>query len=178
MRKDERIRLSKRLSYVLRHAPESVGLALDDAGWVSVDALLAALAASGTETSRDVLAQVVAESDKQRFALSDDGTRIRARQGHSVSVALGYAPATPPDLLYHGTVARFLDAIRTQGLHPRGRHHVHLSADIATARQVGQRRGTPVVLTVDAAKMVLDGHELYRTDNGVWLVATVPPGRI
>jgi putative RNA 2'-phosphotransferase len=163
------VRTSKRLAFVLRHRPDSAGLALDRAGWADVDRLLAALA-----ISREELEQVVAANDKRRFAFDDTGTRIRASQGHSVPVDLGYLPAPPPDELFHGTVERFLPAILAEGLRPGRRHAVHLSADVATARAVGGRRGRPVVLGVDAAGMAAGGFAFRRSANGVWLVDEVP----
>ena len=164
------VRVSKRLSYVLRHHPESAGLTLDEHGWVAVDDLLAAL-----RLTRAELDDVIARNDKQRFALDGTGTRIRASQGHSVAVDLGYEPAVPPDELFHGTVERFLPAIRAEGLRPGDRHAVHLSPDAGTARTVGARRGRPVVLRVDAAGMSRDGARFTRSANGVWLVDAVPP---
>ena len=168
------VRVSKRLSLVLRHRPDSIGLTLDDAGWVGVDALLAALARHGLPLSRPELDAVVAGNDKQRFAFDATGTRIRASQGHSVPVALGYSSQMPPAALFHGTVERFLPAILTEGLRPGGRHAVHLSPDVATARTVGGRRGKPVILRVDAAAMVADGIAFTRSANGVWLTDAVP----
>ena len=167
--------MSKRLSYVLRHRPESVGLTLDDAGWVDVDALLSALAAHGLTLTRADLEDVVATNDKRRFAFDGSGARIRASQGHSVGVDLGYAAQTPPAALFHGTVERFVPVILAEGLRPGRRHAVHLSPDVATARTVGARRGTPVVLRVDAAAMAADGHPFTRSANGVWLTDAVPP---
>ena len=169
------VRISKRLSYVLRHRPDRIGIVLDDAGWVDVDALLDRLAASGQPVTRTELEHVVATNDKRRFAFDASGTRIRASQGHSVAVALGYAPATPPALLFHGTTHGALPAILTEGLRPARRHAVHLSPDAATARVVGARRGRPVVLRVDAAAMSADGSVFTCSANGVWLVAAVPP---
>ena len=169
------VRASKRLSYVLRHRPDSVGLTLDGAGWVDVDALLAALAAHGLPLTRAELEHVVAVNDKQRFTFDASGSRIRASQGHSVAVSLGYEPATPPAELFHGTVERFLAAILAEGLRPGNRHAVHLSPDVDTARTVGARRGRPVVLRVDAAAMAADGSAFSVSANGVWLVAAVPP---
>lgn len=167
--------VSRRLSYLLRHAPHSVGLTLDTAGWVDVDELLSALARSGATVTRAELDEVVRTSDKQRFAFDDTGTRIRANQGHSVPVDLQLQPLAPPSMLYHGTVVGALEQIRREGLTSRGRHHVHLSADVATARKVGSRRGKPVVLVVDAAAMAATGTPFYRSANGVWLVGAVPP---
>jgi putative RNA 2'-phosphotransferase len=172
------VRVSKRLSFVLRHQPSSVGLTLDEAGWVDVDRLLAALAAHGLPLARADLDAVVAGNDKQRFAFDPSGTRIRASQGHSVAVDLGYASADPPAELFHGTVERFLPAILAEGLRPGRRHAVHLSADVGTARAVGGRRGRPVVLRVDAARLAADGVQFARSANGVWLVDAVPPDHL
>jgi putative RNA 2'-phosphotransferase len=172
------VRTSKFISKVLRHAPESVGLRLDEAGWVEVDDLLAAAARAGVALDRPTLQRVVAENDKQRFALSDDGLRIRASQGHSVAVELGLEPRTPPNVLYHGTAARNLDSIRAQGLVPGRRTHVHLSADEATAVNVGRRHGRPVVLRVRSGAMHRAGYPFYRSENSVWLTAAVPPDHI
>jgi len=166
--------VSKRLSYVLRHRPESVGLTIDEAGWVPVDELLEALGVAGLPLTRDQLDHVVATNDKRRFAYDEAGGRIRASQGHSVAVDLGYAPLRPPPVLFHGTVRRVLPAILAEGLRPGGRHAVHLSADVATARAVGARRGTPVVLRVDAAGMAAEGAVFTRSANGVWLTDAVP----
>jgi len=166
---------SKFLSYVLRHRPDEIGIELDEHGWVDVDVLLEAARRNGREISRELLETVIETNDKKRFALSDDGTRIRASQGHSVEVDLDLEPIEPPDVLYQGTVARFLDAIRAEGLKPMNRHHVHLSHETATAKNVGSRRGRPVILAVDAARMHSDGHKFYRSANGVWLTDKVPP---
>lgn len=163
--------LSKRLSLALRHRPDAIGIELDAHGWVDAARLLDAL---GGDVTRDDLVRVVAANDKQRFELDEACDRIRARQGHSVPVDLGLAPAAPPDVLFHGTPRRNLDAIRATGLERRQRHHVHLSADTGTAARVGARRGEFVVLEVDAAAMVAAGHTFWRTDNGVWLTDAVP----
>lgn len=175
--------LSKFLSLVLRHEPQRLGLTLDPAGWVPVEALLTACIREKVPLTRERLEQIVAVSDKQRFAFDETGARIRANQGHSVPVELGYQPSVPPEILYHGTVDTFLVSIRTAGLRRGERHHVHLSADEATARKVGARRGHPVVLTVRASAMHHAGHAFFLSVNGVWLVEAVPaefllfPGR-
>ncbi|MDQ1017959.1 RNA 2'-phosphotransferase [Streptomyces afghaniensis] len=172
---DERrtVKVSKYLSKHLRHQPERIGLALDEAGWVEIDTLITAAAAHGFPFTRAELDHVVATNDKRRFAV--EGTRIRASQGHSVEVDLGLPTATPPAYLYHGTVTRNLDAIRAEGLRPMNRHAVHLSPDRETATRVGARRGRPVVLAVDAAAMHRDGHVFQVSANGVWLTPAVLP---
>jgi putative RNA 2'-phosphotransferase len=171
-------RLSKFLSFVLRHDPGAIGVALDRSGWADIDELLEHCRAHGRPLSREVLESIVANSPKRRFAISDDGRRVRASQGHSVDVDLGYEPATPPEWLFHGTVAASLPAIRAAGLARMARHHVHLSPDAATARAVGARRGRPVVLRVAAGRMHGDGHLFFLSANGVWLTERVPPDYI
>lgn len=166
-----RVRLSKRIARVLRHAPESVGLRLDPNGWVDVDDLLGAL-----RISRADLDKVVRGDDKSRYTLA--GRRIRAAQGHSVDVDLGLPPAVPPPVLWHGTSYDVLSAVLTEGLRPMRRRLVHLSPDPQTARRVGARHGRTAVLEVDAAAMTRDGAVFWRADNGVWLVDAVPPGRL
>jgi putative RNA 2'-phosphotransferase len=169
---------SRFLSYVLRHHPEALGLELDGAGWVAVDTLLERCRAHGRALSRETLLEIVATSPKRRFALTDDGARIRASQGHSVAVDLGHVAREPPAVLFHGTVASSLPAIRARGLQKMSRHAVHLSADVETARAVGGRRGRPVILRVAAGRMHRDGHAFFVSANGVWLTQAVPPGYV
>lgn len=168
------VRASKRLSFILRHAPESIHIVLDEAGWVDVSVLLHALAEHGQPITRTELERVVADSDKQRFEL--DGERVRARQGHSVPVNLDLPPAAPPVVLFHGTPEANVESIRRHGLTRGARHHVHLSPDRETAERVGGRRGSAVVLAVEAARMSADGFVFFVTGNGVWLTDAVPPG--
>jgi putative RNA 2'-phosphotransferase len=172
---DQHRKRSKALSYWLRHAPERGGITLDSEGWSETHAVLLALQREGLETSLDLLRTVVAENDKSRFELSGDGQRIRARQGHSVAVEGSWEAAIPPPVLFHGTVEKFLQMIMREGLAKQKRHHVHLSADIETATRVGSRRGSAVILEVDAAGMVAAGFAFALSSNGVWLVETVPP---
>jgi putative RNA 2'-phosphotransferase len=169
------VRTSKFLSLVLRHKPEAAGIELGHEGWADIETLLAGMARRGHALSLPDLVEVVEKNDKRRFAFNEDRTKIRAVQGHSRKVDLGYAPGSPPERLFHGTVERFISAIRAEGLAPGRRQHVHLSRDRATAEQVGRRRGAPVILTVDSGAMAADGHLFYLADNGVWLTARVPP---
>ncbi len=165
---------SRFLSLVLRHQPQAAGIELDSAGWVEVDTLLQGMAASGHPLTRVELETLVQKNDKRRFAFSEDRRRIRANQGHSVEVELGLSPASPPAILYHGTVERFLDPILTHGLKPGERHHVHLSADRHTAFKVGSRRGKAVILEIDSSSMAKEGYLFYLSPNGVWLTDAVP----
>lgn len=170
-----RTRASKLLSKLLRHQPELGGLELSRGGWVDVEDVLRACAALGLPLSRAELDEVVATNAKRRFTFDDTGRRMRAAQGHSVEIDLELPEAEPPAVLYHGTSAAKLPTILAEGLRAMGRHHVHLSVDADTARVVGARRGRPAVLVIDAAAMHAAGHVFYVSDNGVWLVASVPP---
>jgi putative RNA 2'-phosphotransferase len=167
--------ISKFLSFVLRHDPGHAKLVLDAAGWTPIEDLLARCTAAGHPITRAELEEVVATNDKKRFAISDDGLRIRASQGHSVAVDLELPVVAPPEVLYHGTATRFRAAIEREGLRRGTRHHVHLTGELATARAVGARYGVPVILRVDAQAMVRAGFEFRCSDNGVWLVGSVPP---
>jgi putative RNA 2'-phosphotransferase len=171
----EAVRDSKFLSGVLRHNPGKIGITLDAAGWVDVEVLLAALKRRGRRVARARLDFVVEHNNKKRFEYDESGTRIRASQGHSVPVELGYEPTVPPETLYHGTATRSLDSIFAAGLMPGSRHHVHLSMDAETATKVGSRHGKPAVLLVAAARMHADGHAFFRSTNGVWLTEHVAP---
>jgi putative RNA 2'-phosphotransferase len=168
------VRYSKFLSLVLRHDPGAAGLTLDRAGWADVGQLLTASAARGFPGSLEALQEVVATNDKQRFAFSPDGSKIRARQGHSIAADVGLSALPPPDVLYHGTAERFVAPILSSGIHSGTRQYVHLSVDVSTATRVGQRHGRPVVLRVDAGDMQLAGYEFFLSENGVWLTREVP----
>lgn len=166
------VKVSKYLSRHLRHDPGRIGIELDEHGWVEVDVLLKALERQDFRITLAELEAVVERNSKRRFAMRDG--RIRANQGHTVDVDLDLEPADPPPVLFHGTTGRFLAPIREEGLKAMNRHDVHLSPDRETAVNVGSRRGKPVVLAVDAARMAERGHLFYRSENGVWLTEHVP----
>ena len=167
-------KISRKLSYILRHHPDEIGLELDEQGWGSVAHILSKLTVAGDPLSMEVLQEVVATNDKKRFAFNDDLTLIRANQGHSVEVELGYTAQEPPIVLFHGTAAKNLQSIKNQGLMKGNRHHVHLSPDETTAKKVGQRHGVPVVLKVKSKEMHEAGHAFFMSENGVWLTDLVP----
>ena len=169
------IRLSRFLSLVLRHHPETAGITLDEHGWADVEQLLAGVRRTGREIDQERLERIVRENEKQRYRFNEDHTKIRANQGHSIPVNLELEPVPPPDRLYHGTVEKFLSSILEQGLCRMSRQYVHLSPDVETAVRVGRRRGAPVVLVIDAAAMARDGVLFYRSENGVWMCEHVPP---
>jgi putative RNA 2'-phosphotransferase len=170
-----RLRISKFMSLVLRHEPEKANLTLEPGGWVLIDDLLRGAETAGCRISRSELNMVVQKCEKQRFAIDETGTKIRANQGHSTEVDLQLQPVEPPAELFHGTAERNLADVLRDGLFKMERHHVHLSPDTQTATKVGSRHGKPVILVIDTAKMRTDGHVFYCSANGVWLVEHVPP---
>lgn len=172
--KDMMTEAGKLIAYILRHRPDEFGLAIDPHGWVDVNGLVNAVK---TQYPFDLAAleAIVATDKKKRYSFSDDKSRIRANQGHSIPVDVEMPEAVPPDILYHGTGAKYVDGILRQGLLPKSRLHVHLSADFDTARTVGARHGEPVVFRVGAKAMHEAGHVFWLSENGVWLVKAVPP---
>lgn len=167
--------ISRFLSYLLRHRPEAEGLSMDEHGWIVIADLLAAQGAKKMGLTQAVLTLIVAENDKQRFEVNEEGDKIRARQGHSKPVSLGWRPVKPPDFLYHGTSSHAISSIRLDGLLKRHRLHVHLSPDAVTAKLVGARHGRPVVLVIRAGEMHKKGIDFFLSGNGVWLTESVPP---
>lgn len=162
------IHKEKRLAYLLRHDKD---YAFDVHGWREILDLV-----EHHGFSREELTTLVKNSNKQRFEFSEDGQNIRARQGHSIAVDVELAEATPPEYLYHGTVATNLPSIMEKGLVTMSRQHVHLSIDESTALKVGSRRkGDVVVLKVAAHRMWEAGHQFWLSRNNVWLTETVPP---
>ena len=169
-------RTSKFLSLVLRHQPETIGIKLSSSGWVEVEQLLAAINRhpNDIQLDRKSLEQTVDSNDKQRFEFDENRMSIRARQGHSIGVDLGYTATIPPETLLHGTPRKFVASIRATGLKKMNRHHVHLHTDLKTASAVGARRGDSVILSIRAGDMHRAGFEFFVTENGVWLTDSVP----
>ncbi|KZN52173.1 hypothetical protein N474_23445 [Pseudoalteromonas luteoviolacea CPMOR-2] len=172
----ENKKLSKYLSLILRHQPELINLELDPQGWANISELISKT--NKFTLTSELIAGIVQSNDKQRFAISEDGKKIRANQGHSIQVDLGLVPSNPPKSLYHGTATRFLDSIKSKGLLKGDRHHVHLTESAETARTVGSRYGSAVILTIDSELMHQQGAQFYKTKNDVWLVEHVPADKI
>jgi len=168
------ITLSKFLSLVLRHKPETIGIQLDDNGWTDVQTLITKSGGYGIQFDFEILKHIVDTNSKKRFAFNEAFTQIRASQGHSVTVELGYTDKEPPEILYHGTAEKTVPLIRATGLGKQKRLHVHLSDNVETATAVGQRHGKPIVIEVLARQMYGDGFKFYLSDNNVWLTDSVP----
>jgi putative RNA 2'-phosphotransferase len=178
MNERQTIKISKFLSLVLRHDPHSIGLELDENGWVGVLSLISKVGPKFPGFNMAMLEEVVANNNKKRFAFNEDKTKIRANQGHSIQVDLDYEPVLPPEILYHGTVGRYSNIIAKEGIKKMSRHHVHMSKDLQTAVVVGTRRGEAVILKVKAGEMHRAGFEFFVSPNGVWLTDFVPPAYI
>ena len=174
MSEKEVTRISKFLSLILRHRPETIGLALDENGWANVEELIEKMNSHKLSVTRDMLDTVVSTNNKQRFAFNEHKTMIRANQGHSIRVELDLKEMVPPTYLYHGTSEKAVPSIMKTGLQKRERHHVHLSQDIPTAIAVGRRHGKPIVFCIAAQQMHQDGYIFYLSENNVWLTDFVP----
>jgi len=164
-------KISRFLSLVLRHKPEKIDLHLDKNGWADVNELIDKI----DDLDLNVLKSVVKENDKQRFSFNEDFTKIRANQGHSIKVDVQLKSKIPPVILYHGTAEKNIKSIMKKGLEKRNRNHVHLSADEATAINVGQRHGKVKVLQINCKEMVKDGIKFYLSNNNVWLTEFIDP---
>lgn len=168
--------LSKFVSLILRHKPETIGITLDEHGWAVVGELIDGINNTpGNEIDMETLEEIVRTDEKQRYSFNDDHSLIRANQGHSISVDVELEEKIPPDILWHGTGEKFVPSIDVQGLIPKSRLYVHLSKDIETARKVGSRHGRPVIYRIDCKKMSEDGYRFFLSANGIWLTKSVPP---
>lgn len=165
--------ISKFLSLILRHKPETIGIALDEHGWANVDELLAGMG-KNCSIDMNLLEKIVADDEKQRYSFNEDRTLIRANQGHSIPVDVEFVCKTPPEVLWHGTAEKYVDSINREGLIPKSRLYVHLSLEYEAAVKVGARHGKPVVFMIDTKRMVSDGYDFFLSVNGVWLVKCVP----
>ncbi len=172
MKKDS---MSKFISLILRHHPEAAYVELDEHGWADVDKLIKGIKRTGKQMNMELLEEIVRTDNKQRYSFNEDKTRIRANQGHSISVDVGLKEQEPPVFLYHGTAVGFYQRIQEQGLKPMGRLYVHLSKDVETAVNVGKRHGKPIVLKIHSGDMYRDGQTFYLSENGVWLTKNVAP---
>lgn len=173
MDKKEMTRTSKFISLILRHKPGAIKL--DPHGWADVSELIEGINRTG-EYSLDMpkLEEIVRADEKQRYSFNEDKTKIRANQGHSINVDVELKEAVPPDLLYHGTGEKSVQAINAEGLKHMRRLYVHLSKDYDTAIKVGSRHGRPFVYKVHTGDMYKDGYVFYLSENGVWLTKSVP----
>lgn len=168
-------RISKTLSYWLRHDPDSAGLVMDNAGWVSTLDVILSLQDRGIRIKASDLPAIISAGEKVRYEISPDGTRIRATHGHSIPVEMDGEPATPPPILYHGTSEGSVEKVLEEGLHPMGRQWVHLSSSPEAAREVGGRHGKPVVVEIHTEVLHAQGQAFYERPNGIWLTGTIPP---
>jgi putative RNA 2'-phosphotransferase len=165
-------RISKFLSYLLRHHPKEYPLSFDSQGFVAWPDLLAILQDRFPEATEGEILRVIQEPDKQRFELKEG--KARATYGHSFPVDLGAPPVEPPAQLYHGTARDLARSILRSGLKPRDRQFVHLSASLEEALAVGKRRDpSPAVIVIDAHAARASGVEFYAS-GPLFLAAGIP----
>lgn len=162
----EKNKRSCKLAYILRHDKNTP---LEEGGWLPVDYLIAK-----ENYSLEELRNIVSSDEKCRFELDEENLRVRALYGHSLPVDLKLECKTPPAKLYHGTSKGALNLILDKGLLPMSRIYVHLSDNTDLAEIIGERHGEPIVLKIDAQKMIIDGYNFYNPVNRLWLVSNVP----
>ena len=168
-------KLSKEVSYALRHAPWEYELEMDEEGWVPVAQLLDALhrAKKWKNICEADLNEMIERSEKKRHEIKDG--KIRAFYGHSIPMKILKEVKMPPDILYHGTARRFEQSIMENGLLPQSRQYVHLSQDVETAENVGKRHDDkPCILVIDAKKAWDEGIRFYLGNEKVWLADAIP----
>ena len=168
-------RISRKLSWLLRHGAAEAGVAQSPDGFVEiVDALRV------VRCSRDVLDEVVRDNEKKRFEIV--GRRIRAVQGHSsAAVTLealeaSYTRYAGPDVVLHGTSFEAIPRIAREGLVPMARTHVHLAPHANSV--VGKRASVDVFLEVSTDALAAVGIDVHVAPNGVLLARSVPVGCI
>ncbi|WP_075617973.1 RNA 2'-phosphotransferase [Paenisporosarcina indica] len=175
--KDEK--LSKKISYALRHAPWEFGLELDNQGWVKLQFLLEALNKNKdfSKVTEDQILKLIRISDKKRFEVLDG--KIRAIYGHSISQKIQRVASEPPEFLFHGTTNNNVESIFKNGLNPILRQYVHLSPEVETAFQVGKRRDiSPVILKIRAKEAFIAGIHFYYCNDKVWISNSIPTNYI
>ncbi len=165
--------LGKFISLILRHKPECIGIHLDENGWANVEDLINGINRAGKIINREILNRIVVENNKKRYSYNEDGTKIRANQGHSIKVDVNLKEQVPPPILYHGTATRFMESIKIKGILKGNRQHVHLSQELETAFNVGKRHGKPIVLVIDTKAMIEAGYTFYLSENNVWLCENI-----
>lgn len=162
-------KLSKEVSYALRHAPWEYELELDDEGWVSIEQVLVALRRDKQWESitENDLFEMINKSDKARHEILNG--KIRALYGHSAPQKILKVMGTP-NYFFHGTARHLVEQILHEGLRPMGRQYVHLSVDRETAYLVGKRKDpSPVILVVRAEMASNEGLNFYQGNDAVWL---------
>lgn len=159
-------KVSKFLSYVLRHNPAKIEIERDRFGWVDVSHLLEKL-----NIDLELLEEIVETDTKTRYSFNADKSRIKANYGHSGDVETECLPNQPPQFLYHGTKLNFLENIKKEGISKMKRTGVHLSETVETAQIVADRRtGTSVILRIRALEMYMEGHRFVKCTDDLWLV--------
>jgi 2'-phosphotransferase len=167
-------KLSKFLSYILRHKAVEEGFKITIDGYIKVQDILKHKQCLGY-TENDIV-KVVKGNDKQRFSLQKDpdgNLWIRANQGHSMAkttVEVELKPVTNPlkyPIVVHGTYKDVIKVITIQGLSKCSRQHIHFSKGKNAIS--GARKNCNVFIYIDLAKALEDGYKFFESKNGVIL---------
>ena len=173
---EERVKLSKKISCLLRHTPQFYNLELDNEGWTSIDKLVDEYNKRHNDKQQITpqhLMEMSSKCNKGRFEIKND--KIRALYGHTLSVKIDKPQAKPPNFLYHGTSPEYLKSIQKNGLLPRKRQYVHLAKDVDTAVMNGKRKDkAPIILVINAKKAHEDGKNFYIGSEQIWLSDSIP----
>ncbi|MGQ4891864.1 MAG: RNA 2'-phosphotransferase [Candidatus Njordarchaeia archaeon] len=178
------VMLSKFLSLLLRHKPDILDIKMSKDGYVDMGELLEKIRKVkkfGWVRYEDIL-EIVKRDKKNRFEIKELGDRkyIRAKYGHNkkLDVNIDYPKINENEVevLYHGTNSKVLPWILREGLKPMNRKYVHLLPTPEDALLVSKRRrGKPVILKINVKKFVLDGGEVWKATNKVYLAKEIPP---
>ena len=185
----EDTQLSKAMSQLLRHKSK---LKLDQAGYAKLSDMLVHPRLRNLNPTLEWMMHIVRLNAKQRFALNEAGTHIRAKQGHSIKVdpskllrklGTGDIGDMIPACALHSTYFSNVPSIMQIGLLPGGtrgakyRQHIHLA--ISHRPDAGLREGSDLILMVDLMKAQNAGCVFYISDNNVVLTADcIPPSCI
>jgi len=174
MEQDLKVKVSKYMSYLLRHNPEN--LKTDRHGFVSLKELLEKTR-ERFHISDKFIIDIVERSERKRFEIVQ--SKIRALYGHTIPVELELEEDRIAKVLYHGTTADAASKILKTGLKAMKRRRVHLSPTIDIAIRIGLRRTKqPVVLEIDTEAVRKDGARIYRATDTVYLCSYVRPQHI
>ncbi|KAJ3745795.1 KptA family-domain-containing protein [Lentinula detonsa] len=173
------VRLSKTLSWLLRHGAQSEGLPMRPDGYVKVADLLENPKIKSQSLDLVGLQQIVNADLKHRYSLvreDDDVWWIKANQGHSIkAVKLDLKPVLsiediPSRTAVHGTTKAAWQSISSQGLSKMTRNHIHLAQGVTGKNVIsGMRKSCDIFIFINIPKALTAGIKFFLSDNGVVL---------
>lgn len=177
-----KLRISKQISYYLRHHLGALHCQVTPDGYVPLTALLNAKDMRKMQATKEEVFHVVETCPKQRFSIkeesenSEDNIWIRANQGHSIQSATEAGIETeaiyelitePLPYCAHGTTREAWEKIQTSGLKKMNRTHIHFAQ--SPEAKSGFRWSSKVLVHIDMAKAMAAGIKFYMSDNNVIL---------